>query len=115
MRFAGGTSESEICRSQEIEMRLAIQVHPSDNVVTVVEETAAGEEIRYMTPQGPRQLSALEQVPSGHKVALQDIEPQQEIIKYGQPIGLSSKKIRKGEHIHVHNVRSAVQGAALDD
>jgi len=92
-------------------MKLGILVHPHDNVVTVVEELDAGDEVRYATPQGFRSVEALQEVPSGHKVAVQEIEPQQEIVKYDQPIGLASTAIRAGEHVHVHNVRSAVQGA----
>jgi (2R)-sulfolactate sulfo-lyase subunit alpha len=46
-------------------------------------------------------------VPLGHKLALADIAAGQEIIEYGQPVGIATRDIRQGDHVHVHNVRSA--------
>ena len=48
-----------------------------------------------------------EPVPLGHKLALADIAAGQDIIEYGQRVGIASKDIRKGDHVHVHNMRSA--------
>jgi (2R)-sulfolactate sulfo-lyase subunit alpha len=58
---------------------------------------------------GPATLSVqlTEAIPLGHKLALTDITAGQEIIEYGQRVGLATKDIRRGDHVHVHNVRSA--------
>lgn len=58
---------------------------------------------------GPATLSVqlTEAIPLGHKLALTDITSGQEIIEYGQRVGLATKDIRRGDHVHVHNVRSA--------
>ncbi len=40
----------------------------------------------------------------GHKYALRDIAAGENVIKYGMPIGHATSAIRKGEHVHVHNV-----------
>jgi len=45
-------------------------------------------------------------VPIGHKVALVDIKKGDTIWKYGQDIGIAKKSIGKGEHVHVHNVKT---------
>ena len=45
-------------------------------------------------------------IPFGHKFSLKDIEQGGVVIKYGETIGLATKKIRQGEHVHVHNVES---------
>ncbi|MCC8161109.1 MAG: altronate dehydratase family protein [Oscillospiraceae bacterium] len=42
----------------------------------------------------------------GHKTALCDMERGQEIIKYGYPIGHAICDIKKGEHIHTHNIKT---------
>ena len=42
----------------------------------------------------------------GHKYALRDIAEGENIIKYGMPIGHATAKIAKGEHVHVHNVKT---------
>jgi (2R)-sulfolactate sulfo-lyase subunit alpha len=61
----------------------------------------------YLT--GPVLLSVqlTEPVPLGHKLALADIAAGQEIIEYGQRVGVATADIRRGEHVHVHNVKSA--------
>lgn len=42
----------------------------------------------------------------GHKFAIKDIEKGEHVIKYGESIGIATKKILIGEHVHVHNVES---------
>ena len=58
---------------------------------------------------GPASISVrlTEAVPLGHKLALTDIAAGQEIIEYGQPVGIATRDIRRGDHVHLHNVRSA--------
>ena len=45
-------------------------------------------------------------MPIGHKVALIDIKEGDTIIKYGEDIGRAKAAIKKGEHLHVHNVKT---------
>ena len=42
----------------------------------------------------------------GHKYARRDIAADENIIKYGMPIGHAVRAIAKGEHVHVHNVKT---------
>jgi (2R)-sulfolactate sulfo-lyase subunit alpha len=58
---------------------------------------------------GPATISVrlTEAVPLGHKLALTDIAAGQQIIEYGQPVGIATRDIRQGDHVHVHNLRSA--------
>lgn len=42
----------------------------------------------------------------GHKYALRDIKKGENIIKYGCPIGHATVDIKKGEHVHVHNIKT---------
>lgn len=42
----------------------------------------------------------------GHKYARCDIKSGENIIKYGQPIGHAIADIKKGEHIHTHNMKT---------
>jgi len=43
-------------------------------------------------------------IPFGHKIALSKIEKNSFIYKYGQIIGIASKDILPGEHVHSHNL-----------
>lgn len=47
---------------------------------------------------------------NGHKYALTDIKKGELIIKYGFPIGIAAQDIREGEHIHTHNLKTALSG-----
>ena len=46
----------------------------------------------------------------GHKYALRDIKCGEDIIKYGNPIGHAISDIKKGEHVHTHNVKTNLSG-----
>ena len=48
----------------------------------------------------------MNEVPLVHKIALQDLKEGDTIIKYGHDIGKVVKPIKKGEHVHVHNVKT---------
>lgn len=46
----------------------------------------------------------------GHKYAICDIKAGEDIIKYGNPIGHATVDIKKGEHVHTHNVKTNLSG-----
>ena len=54
-------------------------------------------------------LCEKEGVAAGHKIALCDIKKDEKIIKYGLPIGKAKCDIKKGEHVHTHNVCSILE------
>ena len=45
-------------------------------------------------------------VPIGHKIALHDIKAGDTVWKYGHDIGKAVANIKKGEHVHVHNLKT---------
>ena len=47
---------------------------------------------------------------NGHKYALRDIAAGENIIKYGNPIGHATQEIKKGDHVHSHNVKTNLSG-----
>ena len=47
---------------------------------------------------------------NGHKYALRDIAEGENIIKYGFPIGHAVQPIKKGEHVHTHNMKTNLSG-----
>ena len=53
-------------------------------------------------------LSDHEGVPKGHKVALRDIAAGEEVRKYGFPIGRATAAIPAGQHVHSHNLATAL-------
>ena len=51
-------------------------------------------------------IQAKNEIPLGHKIAMSDLNEGDTIIKYGHDIGKVVKEIKKGEHVHVHNVKT---------
>lgn len=46
----------------------------------------------------------------GHKYAARDIKCGENVIKYGNPIGHAVSDIKKGEHVHSHNMKTNLSG-----
>ncbi len=46
----------------------------------------------------------------GHKYAVRDIAVGENVIKYGMPIGHATADIKKGEHVHTHNLKTNLSG-----
>ena len=49
-------------------------------------------------------------VADGHKYALCDIKRGENVIKYGNPIGHATEDIKKGDHVHTHNLKTNLSG-----
>ena len=89
-------------------MVLALKVNDKDNVATIfAEQVQGGDAIQVRDKKGETtEVKALEAIPYGHKLALQDIAKGQIIVRYGEEIGMASSDIQKGEHVHIHNLES---------
>ena len=79
---------------------LLIQLSDADNVAVARVDLAAGQALNLDGGPGV----ARDAIPSGHKVALTSIAAGGSVLKYGQVIGLATRTILPGEHVHVHNV-----------
>ena len=66
-------------------------------------ETATG---RSLHGKANPKVTALMDIPLGHKIALRDFQPGDTVIKYGCDIGKVVAPIKTGEHVHVHNVKT---------
>ena len=76
--------------------------------VVVVEGLKAGTEMSGVITanNSSLRLKSKMDIPIGHKVALVDIKKGDTVIKYGQDIGKAVADIAKGEHVHVHNLKT---------
>ena len=82
----------------------ALVLHTKDNVATAVRHLEKDKRIPLKDGGNDTDVLLIQTIPFGHKFALRDIEPGEKIIKYGEVIGQATKRIEKGEHVHVHNV-----------
>jgi (2R)-sulfolactate sulfo-lyase subunit alpha len=83
--------------------------HKGDNVgVVVVEDLSAGTEMLCVVTEDNSdfRLKVNDDVPIGHKVGLQDFSEGDTVVKYGQDIGKIISAVRKGDHVHVQNLKT---------
>ena len=80
-----------------------------DNVgVVVIETTKKGQECNAWIMENDKtvNIQSVDEIPLGHKIAMIDLNEGDTILKYGHDIGKVVKSIKKGEHVHVHNVKT---------
>ena len=80
----------------------ALLLDPEDNVAVMLRDTTAGSAVAA----GDLILTAVEEIPQGHKIAVTDINAGAVVLKYGTPIGEARQEISRGAHVHVHNLDS---------
>jgi altronate hydrolase len=83
-----------------------IKIDRKDNVAVALDNITAGEQLEI----GCFKLTAKENIETCHKIACSDIEKDEDIIKYGYPIGHALRHISPGEYIHTHNIKTNLEG-----
>jgi len=87
-------------------MKQCFQVHPADNVATLLED-AENEPLLVHGGEVPgTSIVATEAIALGHKIALRTIPADAPVIKYGVIIGIATVPIQAGQWVHLHNCRS---------
>ena len=76
--------------------------------VVVVEGVSAGAEIQGWVMDQDRDIgmTAVSDIPIGHKLAIRPIAAGDTVIKYGVDIGRAVADVRPGEHLHIHNLKT---------
>ena len=80
-----------------------------DNVaVVVIDKTSKNQKCNGWIMENDKTINvnSTNAIPLGHKIALKDLKEGDTILKYGHDIGKVVKSIKKGEHVHVHNVKT---------
>jgi altronate hydrolase len=87
-----------------------IRLSETDNVAVASAALAPGQSL--FLDNLPLTMS--DAIPAGHKVAIAAIDAGARVLKYGQAIGVASRPIAPGEHVHVHNVGMVASAASHD-
>ncbi len=90
-------------------MNELIRINEKDSVAVALRPLSAGERVN-VTGAGTV-LNAEEDIHMGHKVALRNIAKGEAVIKYGFPIGEATEDIKRGKHVHTHNMKTLLSGA----
>ena len=83
-------------------MTRALRIHPTDDVAVAVDAIQKCETVLGVT--------AREDIPAGHKLALRSLQPGETVLKYGMPIGHATRPIAAGEWVHAHNLATSLSG-----
>lgn len=81
-------------------MKRILVINAKDNVGVLLENAKEGDKCNYNN----REVTMLEDIEFGHKVALNDIAEGEIVYKYGEEIGFALKDIAAGMWIHHHNM-----------
>lgn len=83
-----------------------LKINPDDNVVVAIQDLSKGTLIKV----DGAEVTLLEDVPAGHKVALKDFAEGENVVKYGYPIGHARREIKRGEWVNENNIRTNLAG-----
>jgi len=79
-----------------------LRLHHEDNVAMALADFAAGSTVEVDNAK----ITIKSPVEYGHKFAVTSIHEGEPVIKFAERIGVASRDIAAGEHVHVHNVKS---------
>ena len=82
-----------------------MRLHPADTVAVALSDIPEG--FIHLMPDGTR-IRAAAPIARGHKMALTPMAEGDPVLRYGFPIGRASRAITPGEHVHAHNLVSAI-------
>lgn len=83
-----------------------IQISEQDNIAVALTPISAGETVSA----GAITVTAREEIPQGHKMALTAISKDESVIKYGFAIGHATEAIESGSWVHTHNMKTNLEG-----
>ena len=79
-----------------------IRIHPTDNVAVALRTIPAGTVFEG--------VAANTDIPQGHKMALQPLAENDQVMKYGFSIGHATAAVAAGDWVHTHNMVTNLEG-----
>lgn len=87
----------------------AIVINQKDNVAVALADLKKDQVIVV----DHNNITLKDDIQRGHKFAIKAIAQDDQIIKYGYPIGRAKSAIAIGEHVHTHNVRTDLKASGV--
>jgi (2R)-sulfolactate sulfo-lyase subunit alpha len=80
-----------------------------DHVGVATSDIASGEHVVgvFMDDDSTIEVEARGDIPLGHKIAIEALEPEAEVLEYGIRIGRAPSGFQLGDYVHTHNIKSA--------
>ena len=87
---------------EELKRSKIVLLSAGDNVAVALVPIQKGD----ILENSGKNIEARDDIDFGHKIAMRDIKKDDNVIKYGEIIGVAKENIMAGSHVHVHNVKS---------
>ncbi|MBI9046320.1 MAG: altronate dehydratase [Anaerolineaceae bacterium] len=84
--------------------KYCIQLNKKDSVAVAKQKLSPGLELNLNPEKINEILVVREEIPQGHKIALQPIDGGEQLYKYGFAIGKATRRIEPGNWVHSHNL-----------
>lgn len=89
---------------------VALLLRRDDDVAVAIRDLQSGTRLRH----DGRLLTVSQSVPRGHKLAVRALPAGAAVRKYGQSIGLTTRAVAVGDHVHTHNLGMDVADHAYE-
>ncbi|MDF2680152.1 MAG: hypothetical protein K0R47_1342 [Brevibacillus sp.] len=81
-----------------------VMMKPQDKVAVALEVIPAGVAVTVACEDRTIEVMLHDPIDFGHKFAVVAIGQGEDILKYGEVIGVATQEIKPGEHVHIHNL-----------
>jgi altronate dehydratase small subunit len=81
-----------------------VMMKPQDKVAVALEAIPAGSSVSVTCQDKIFRVTLQDPIDFGHKFAVVPIKAGEDVLKYGEVIGVATRDIMAGEHVHVHNL-----------
>jgi altronate hydrolase len=85
---------------------MLVKIHARDNVAVALQPLTAGQQVAV----DGQTITLRDAIGAGHKFALAPQATGDSIVKYGEQIGRVTQPILSGDHVHTHNLATALSG-----
>ena len=83
-----------------------IKINVKDDVVVLLDDSKMGDIIKV----DDKEIQILQDTPKGHKIAIKNIDKDNDVLKYGYSIGKAKEDIKVGQWVHSHNIKTGLDG-----
>ncbi|UTR11937.1 UxaA family hydrolase [Evansella sp. LMS18] len=84
--------------------KAAIVIDQKDNIAVALTDLTKGDDCEVRSNDTITSVQVEESIPFGHKIALQRLEKNEIVYKYGEEIGKMKEAAEIGSWIHTHNM-----------
>lgn len=81
-----------------------LMMKPSDKVAVALSKIEKNTIVQVISQTKKYVIELQDDIQFGHKFAVVPIKKGEDILKYGEVIGVASEDIAEGEHVHIHNL-----------